>query len=94
MMYLFYHIENDTADVITIVAMFTIVAKNHNRRNVNHNCRNLISHNCRNANHNCHNFFENLFVHVNINTWLKDGISLGFLKLNPTFHIIVAILPG
>ena len=66
--------------MITIVAMFTIVA---------------INHNCRNANHNCRNFFEKFFNHIiNINRWLKDGVSLGFLDLNPIFHNIVAILLG
>ena len=80
--------------MITNITMFTIVAKNHNCRNANHNFRNLNNHNCRNANHNCRNFFENFFDHVNINTWLKDGVSLGFLDLNPIFHNIVAILPG
>ena len=69
-----------------VVTPTTIVAKNHNCRNANHNCRN--------ANHNCRNFFEIFFDHVNINTWLKDGVSLGFLDLNPIFHNIVAILPG
>ena len=95
------------ADVITIVAMFTIVVinhncrntnhncrkKNHNCRNANHNCRNLINHNCRNANHNCINFFEKSFDHVNIKTWFKDGVSLDFFNLNSIFHNIVAILP-
>ena len=76
-----------------IVKMFTIVAINHNCRNANHNCRNLINHNCHNANHNCRNFFENFFDHVNINAWLKDGVSLDFFDLNPIFYNIVAILP-
>ena len=40
-------------DVITIVAMFTIVAIDHNCRNINHSCRK--KHNCRNANHHCCN---------------------------------------
>ena len=38
-------------DVITIVAMFTNVA-------INHNCRNMINDKCRNSNHNCRNFFD------------------------------------
>ena len=74
MMYLFYHIENDTADVITIVAMFTIVAKNHNCRNANHNCCNVINHNCRNANHNCHNFFGKNLIMLT----LKHGSRMVF----------------
>ena len=75
----------------------------HNCRNV-HNCRNqpqlsqkttivAKNHNCRNANHNCRNFFEKVFDYVNINTWLKHEVSLGFLDLNSLFHNIVAILP-
>ena len=72
-------------DVITIVVMFTIVAIIYDCRSTNNNCRY--------ANHNCHHFFENLFDHVNINTWLEDGVSSGFLDLNPTFHNFVNILP-
>ena len=59
-------------DVITIVAMFTIVAIDHNCRNTNHNSLKkttivvlpttivaiLLNHNCRNANHKCRNFIK------------------------------------
>ena len=37
--YTWTYIFAGTYDVITIVAMFTIVAINHNFRNTNHNCR-------------------------------------------------------
>ena len=74
-----------TLDVITIVAI------NLNCRNTNQNCRK--NHNCRNANHNCRNYFEKNLDHVNINTWLKEGVSLGFLNINSIFHNIVAIFP-
>ena len=36
---IFYFSLDDMCDVITIVAMFTIVAINHNCRNTNRNCR-------------------------------------------------------
>ena len=39
-------------------------------------------------------FSKNFLIIININRWLKDGVSLGFLDLNPIFHNIVAILLG
>ena len=49
----------------TIVATpTTSVAKNHNCRNANRNCRNLINHNCHNANHNCRNKLFWSFKHL------------------------------
>ena len=58
-------------DVITIVAMFTIVAIDHNCRNTNHNCRKktqlLQSCSttivCRNANHKWRNFLKMLYMY-------------------------------
>ena len=63
-------------DVITIVAIFTIVASDHNCRNTNHNCRKktqlLQSCSttivCRNANRKCRNLiYFLLFFFFNIN---------------------------
>ena len=45
-------------NVITIVAMFTIVA-------INHNCCNIINHKCCNSNHHCRNFSK-IFGLVNV----------------------------
>ena len=77
-------------DVITIVAMFTIVAtpimivaQNHNCRNCDHNCRNLVNHKVA--------IFQKNFDLVNVYTWLKDDASLNAVNLDSIFHNIVFI---
>ena len=79
-------------DVITIVAMFTIVAINHNCRNTNLNCAIttmvaipitivaiLLNHNCRNANHKCCNCFQNFILSFLISILYNYGILSHFL---------------
>ena len=70
----------------TIVATpITIVAKNHNCRNCNHNCCHLINHKWRNCNHTCRIFFQKKIDPVNNDMWKKDDVLLILQDLSAIF---------
>ena len=76
----------------TIVATpITIVTKNYNCCNCNHNCRYLINHKCRNCNHNCCNLF--LKKRWSCKYWYVIKRWSFLERYNYIFHNIAAILP-